>query len=160
MKKILITMVSLVILIGLTACSNNNNKFVTKQPDEDELNFKNDEMEDEEPEDIDENELPEVGESTEGNGDQEDEVDQSEESKGKDIPNEMMEFEESIVVTDQIGIDQLTTNVQTDNQNNRVIIFSDQEKKKRYKSIFIKRQNRLKIINLDDDVQVFNEVIG
>lgn len=152
-------MVSLVVLIGLAACSNDNNKFDTTQPNEDELNFSPEESEDESNDNIDENELPAEGETEESEAD-ENEVEHSEDSNDEEsnIPEEIMDFEESTTLTEHVQLDDLTTHIQTDNQNTRVIIFSG-DQGKQYKSVFVKRQNRLKIINLDTDAQIFNEII-
>lgn len=47
----------------------------------------------------------------------------------------------------------------TDNQGTRVFLFRD-ENKQMYKTIFVKNNNRLKVIDLQKDQMVFNEQIN
>lgn len=49
--------------------------------------------------------------------------------------------------------------LETDNANKRVLFFSTDKGQKRYKSIFIKRTERLKIIDLSDDNMLYNQEI-
>ena|SRR5699024_2343787 len=73
--------------------------------------------------------------------------------------NELADYPEYDTLVDEIDVDSLQAEVETDNQNKRVILYSDDNDKKVFKSIFIKKKDRLKIIDFDDDGEIFNEVI-
>lgn len=60
---------------------------------------------------------------------------------------------------DTIGNDNYSIKTVTDNQGKRILLLSDQSDTEQYKSIFIKDTNRLKIINVNDDGEVFNEIL-
>lgn len=62
-------------------------------------------------------------------------------------------------VAEHIDLDTHSGKVQTDNRGNRVIIYSDANGHKKYKSIFIKNDNRLKIVHFDNDGLIFNQPI-
>jgi len=47
----------------------------------------------------------------------------------------------------------------TDNQSKRILILANPDGKKQYKSIFIKNTNRLKIVRLDGEEQIYNAVL-
>lgn len=68
------------------------------------------------------------------------------------------EFEEMVTITSKINVEELTAEVVEDNQNNRVIIFKDDQGKTQYKSVYLKRKENLKIIDLDGGI-VFHENI-
>ncbi|MBD8003701.1 hypothetical protein [Bacillus norwichensis] len=63
------------------------------------------------------------------------------------------------VVFEEIGSDEFEQIVQTDNPNKRVIFLGDQTNNKKFKSIYIKHDKRLKIIDLTNDQLIFNEVL-
>ncbi|MFJ7406182.1 MULTISPECIES: hypothetical protein [unclassified Lysinibacillus] len=48
----------------------------------------------------------------------------------------------------------------TDTSDKRILLIIDENGTKLYKSIFIKNTNRLKIINIKDGGQIFNEVLS
>ncbi|MFJ7661905.1 hypothetical protein ACIQXW_05820 [Lysinibacillus sp. NPDC097162] len=48
----------------------------------------------------------------------------------------------------------------TDTRDKRILLIIDENGTKLYKSIFIKNTNRLKIINIKDGGQIFNEVLS
>src|SRR5699024_818403 len=56
----------------------------------------------------------------------------------------------------QINVQDYEIKVAEDNQNKRVLLFVDKDGQKQYKSIFVKKKNRLKIIDLNKG-QIFNE---
>jgi len=149
MKKVVIAIISFTVLTGMVACSNNdsNDPNRNEQNEINDQNVNTDENQANEDRDDVEN-----NQSTENNGVAENEPENI-------IPEKLTDFEESATLVEQIEIGSLNAEIETDNQNNRVIIFSDESKIKKYKSIFIKKQNRLKIISLDNDGQIFNEVI-
>jgi len=68
-------------------------------------------------------------------------------------------FPEYETLVEEIDVDRLDAEIETDNSNKRVILYADSNEHKQYKSIFIKKQDRLKIIHFDDDGEIFNEVI-
>ena len=47
------------------------------------------------------------------------------------------------------NLDSLTPEIETDNPNTRVILYADADGRKVYKSIYVKRNNRLKVIDLN-----------
>lgn len=47
----------------------------------------------------------------------------------------------------------------TDNEGKRILLLSDEDGREKYKSIFIKKTNRLKIIKIDGEGQIFNGVL-
>ncbi len=69
------------------------------------------------------------------------------------------DYTELPVVLEKIGNDEYEEIVKTDNANKRVILFEDQNHNKLFKSIYIKHDNRLKVIDLAKDQMIFNEVI-
>ena len=64
--------------------------------------------------------------------------------------SELAGFEEYAVLQSTIGnLDSLTPEIETDNPNTRVILYADADGRKVYKSIYVKRNNRLKVIDLN-----------
>lgn len=59
---------------------------------------------------------------------------------------------------EQVAIEDFQLNVVEDNQGKRVMLIEDEQGQEKYKSIFIKKNNRLKIIEFNKG-QIFNEVI-
>ncbi|WP_337034161.1 hypothetical protein [Paenibacillus illinoisensis] len=48
----------------------------------------------------------------------------------------------------------------TDNENERILLLTNQDGEEKYKTIFIKNTSRLKIIDIDGGGQLFNDVLG
>ncbi len=71
----------------------------------------------------------------------------------------LADFEEEATIKETIDISTLQMELETDNANKRVLFFSTDKGQKRYKSIFIKRTERLKIIDLSDDNILYNQEI-
>src|SRR5690625_702166 len=137
MKKALLTIISLAVLMGMVACANDNNNNTNN-------NNQNDVT--------DQNTTTDKPQSPDNDGNIEDDQEDN-------FPEALADFEETQTLSEQIDLNTLDPEIETDNQNNRVIIFSDASETKKYKSVFIKKQNRLKIISLDHDGQIFNEAI-
>lgn len=69
------------------------------------------------------------------------------------------DYVEFHTISNYIDTNAYVGSVETDNKGNRIIIFSDLNGHKKYKSIFVKRENRLKIVHFDNDGLIFNDVI-
>lgn len=160
MKKTLLTIISFIVLTGMVACANDHNNNPNNN-DENEVNDQQNIGETQSP-DNNENAINDQANDNNENAinDQTNDNEESvEDDQGHDIPESLADFEEAQTLSEQIDLNALDPEIETDNRNNRVIIFSDDRNEKKYKSIFIKKQNRLKIISLDNDGQIFNEVI-
>ncbi|MEI4769823.1 lipoprotein [Psychrobacillus sp. FJAT-51614] len=77
-----------------------------------------------------------------------------------EVQSDIKSFPEFIMLAKNIDLTKYIANVETDNEGTRVIFFENSEGHKEYKSIFVKNENRLKIIKLDDDGLIFNEIIN
>jgi len=70
------------------------------------------------------------------------------------------DLEEGEELQDTIDdLDNLNVETATDNPNKRVLLFSNDEGEKQYKSVFIKQKNRLKIIDINNDDLLMNQEI-
>ncbi|WP_301107954.1 hypothetical protein [Sporosarcina sp.] len=67
------------------------------------------------------------------------------------VNSEMTLEEENDVLKKHIPVGELTSRVETDNPGKRIILFENQSGEKVYKSIFIKHDQYVKIIDLKDD---------
>jgi len=67
----------------------------------------------------------------------------------------LLGHEEAEILAEYIPMDELTAQVEVDNQNKRVTLFENESGQKVYKSIFIKHDNHLKIIDLKADDLLF-----
>lgn len=65
---------------------------------------------------------------------------------------------EELVYQDVFNPEQYQGSIVTDNQGKRIFLFSDCQKQI-YKTIYIKHDNRLKIIDLQEDDLVYNKII-
>lgn len=152
MKKIGVLLIGALFLIGVVACSGNDNNDTVEKPESEENMEQETDVEEGE---VDSSEEEEV-ESDEN--DTEETKEQSTESTS--IPEEIKEFEEVDIISDEIDLNDKEIKVETDNPNKRVILFIDNnDQAKKYKSIFIKKENRLKIINEGDDGLIYDEKI-
>lgn len=82
------------------------------------------------------------------------------ESSTSSQQNALEEFEEAPIIEKTIDVSDLQLNIETDNPNKRVLFFSTDTGQKRYKSIFVKRTERLKIIDLSDEGILYNREIN
>lgn len=144
-----------VVAVFLAACGNDEE---TKPADEEEISVdvieaEEGQAESEEPE---ETEPAEAEGTTEGE-DAEEETPADEPNASYDPGNtSLADHEENEILADHIPMDELTAQVEVDNQNKRITLFENKEGQKVYKSIFIKNDNHLKIIDLDGDKLLFD----
>ena len=157
MKRLLMLLAAVGIMFGLVACGSNDED--TTDNDTTEENTETTEEKDED-KDVDEEPSSEKEDEPEDT-EKADEPEKStpEEDKDEDDGSEISEFKESSVIEDEIDIADLDAEVETDNNNKRVILFKDGDKAV-YKTIFIKNDDRIKIIDIvDDEGQIYNETI-
>ncbi|MCJ8007414.1 hypothetical protein ACFFF5_14550 [Lederbergia wuyishanensis] len=81
----------------------------------------------------------------------------SDETTVESVGNE--DYAELAAVFKKIGSDEYEKVIETDNPNKRVIFLEDQNHNKKFKSIYIKHENRLKLIDLENDQLIINEVL-
>lgn len=88
---------------------------------------------------------------------------QSDNFQNQGSENLVVEEENSLpelpIITQQIGDEEYDIQTVTDNEGKRILLLLDDEGTERYKSIFIKNTNRLKIIDLANDREIFNDPI-
>ncbi|ANU26205.1 PepSY domain-containing protein [Planococcus versutus] len=65
-------------------------------------------------------------------------------------------FDEYNMIVDQVNTDELTFQLATDNQGNRIMLLLDENGKKQYKTIFVKYDKHLKIIDVNNGGLVYN----
>lgn len=63
----------------------------------------------------------------------------------------LLDHEEAEVLAEHIPVDELTAQVEVDNEGKRITLFENESGQKVYKSIYIKHDNHLKIIDLNGD---------
>lgn len=126
------------------------------------------------PEKEDEIKVEQTEEGTEVVEEEDDDATEVEETEDADDSDDavaqnddLKDFPEYNMLAEKIDLNEYKGNVKTDNQGNRIILFEDDDGEKEYKSIFIKNDNRLKIIEFEDGNEhddedkglIYNEVI-
>lgn|SRR5699024_366728 len=153
MKRLLILLAAVGIMFGLVACGSNDEDTTDNDTTEENTETTEENDVDEEPSSEKEDE-PEDTEKAD-----EPEKSTPEDDNDEDDGSEISEFKESSVIEDEIDVSDLDANIETDNNNKRVILFKDGDKAV-YKTIFIKNDDRLKIIDIgNDEGQIYNETI-
>ncbi|AXH99617.1 hypothetical protein DV702_07545 [Sporosarcina sp. PTS2304] len=132
--------------IFLAACGNDN---ATKPTEDDDISVDMIEPEEQPEEQMEATEEPA---ST-----VEEEATDEETTEAQPTPSvdELSTYEESAVLAEHIPVDTLKSHVETDNPGTRVILFEDESGKKVYKSVFVKHDQHVKIIDLNDDILVY-----
>lgn len=161
MKKLVLVLFSILFIGGVVACSSNDDNEASK--DDTEV--------------VDDNEVTENGDATDKEVDEEEAQEQEdtdtedeeedaakedkEENNGDKIPDKMADFEETEIVAEHVDLNDVNIEIETDNQNKRVILYkAENNDGEKYKSIYIKEKNRLKLINLkEDDGLIYNDTI-
>lgn len=82
---------------------------------------------------------------------------ESDSTENEDL-GELTEIEEYEILKEKIDLNKFTPVVKQDNNYKRIILFKNEQGKESYKSIYIKKDNRLKIIEFNNG-QIFNEKI-
>ncbi|MGG0644882.1 hypothetical protein ABE021_13180 [Sporosarcina gallistercoris] len=68
-------------------------------------------------------------------------------------------FEEYSKVAEVAPIEGLKGIVETDNSGTRVLLFEDESGQKTIKSIYVKKENRLKVISSDENDLLYNDIL-
>lgn len=69
-------------------------------------------------------------------------------------------YEEETIINEQINTDGLSIENEVDSDHKRILLFKDDNNKPQYKSIYIKNEKRLKIIDTTkDNGLIYNEII-
>lgn len=165
MKRLLMLLAAVGIMFGLVACGSNDEDTTDNDAPEEnteptEENDVDEESSSDEDKDVDEEPSSEKEDEPEDT-EKADEPEKStpEDDNDEDDESEISEFKESSVIEDEIDVSDLDANIETDNNNKRVILFKDGDKAV-YKTIFIKNKDRLKIIDIGNDKgQIYNETI-
>ena len=160
MKKLAIVLFASMLFV-LGACSSNNDDNSSTNADD---NANTEENQDQNANDNASDDVVNNNTDDETNNEEENNADdqatnnaENEEDTATD--SELADYPEYDTLVDEIDVDSLQAEVETDNPNKRVILYSDDSGEKVFKSIFIKKKDRLKIIDFDDDGEIFNEVI-
>lgn|SRR5699024_430523 len=159
MKKMIVVLFSALFLLSLTACSSGENNNNTANSIEN--NDHNAEVE-QSTDNNDNNNNAANDEKDEADNNSENvSDDNSNNNDDDDVPDKLADFEETKELQANIeDLNSLTPEIETDNDNKRIILFADDNDRKQYKSIFIKQKQRLKIIELNkDDGLLFNDTI-
>lgn len=90
----------------------------------------------------------------------EDNNDAEEQASETDAKNsELATHEEYNTIVEVADVNGLKGIVESDNPGTRVILFEDESGKKKVKSVYVKKENRLKVISLDDDGLLYNDIL-
>lgn len=157
MKKlwIIITMFS---LLFLAACGNNDDKDKGTSSKDVKENTQSTETPGEDT--AEEKETVPPGDYDESQSKEETSTDQQSNDRASDSNSELTQFKEYPYIKEKVSnINEYKAITETDNPNKRVILYQSNEGKKKYKSIFIKESNRLKLIELDKNGLLYNQVI-
>lgn len=72
---------------------------------------------------------------------------------------DLAQYEEYEILNEKLDLSTYEAEIETDNSGNRVLIFSEDDGDKAYKSIFVKDEQHLKIVSLKDEGLLYNDVI-
>ncbi|QOV11472.1 hypothetical protein [Viridibacillus arvi] len=84
---------------------------------------------------------------------------ENEQSKENTNHEEWTSLPEYNYIIEQIDNKEYNFQTVTDNEGKRVLLLIDKNGVEQYKTIFIKNTSRLKIIKLDGEGQIFNEIL-
>lgn len=73
--------------------------------------------------------------------------------------NNLEAFEEYQQISEIADLEGLNGIVETDNPGTRIILFEDENGRKTLKSVFVKKENRLKVISLDNEGLLYNDIL-
>lgn len=159
MKKGLAILLGIILVAGCS--SNDTDELETQEQEEsNEIVDSDENLEDEvdgvtEDEENDEN----SDGATEDIENQEDNSDDRDTSDTVANNGDLETYPEFDIIAEHIDLDKYQGVVETDNKGNRIILFEDENGHSEYKSIFIKHDNRLKIVEFNNDGLLYNEII-
>lgn len=134
-----------VLAVFLAACGNNDADQQTEQDTEPAVDVN-------EPESEPEVSAPEVSEPDSS----EDAVtDSAEEEPAQSADPKLEGLEEFSDLEEHLPLSDLTANIEADNQGKRVILYEDSTGQKVYKSVYVKHDQHVKIIDLKNDGLVY-----
>ncbi|MFF3099879.1 hypothetical protein [Viridibacillus arvi] len=134
MNKTIITLIAIATMLTATACNSNG------------VNKTNNEV----------TEKNEQSAQTEGGQEVQQEHEQSKEKTNHEEWTSLPEYN---YIIEQIDNKDYNFQTVTDNEGKRVLLLIDKNGVEQYKTIFIKNTSRLKIIKLDGEGQIFNEIL-
>ena len=152
MKKLVVVGALSILLAG---CGNDDSEKEANVPVDDSSTLEEQNTINTPPEDNEEAE--EQASENSNNSSTEENVESDETSQPED--NELAGYEEYATILDVAEVEGMKGIVETDNPGTRVILFEDETGKKTVKSVYVKKENRLKVISLDDDGLLYNGII-
>src|SRR5699024_1252075 len=165
MKKIITILMTIGVIFGLAACGTNNDTNSAESNEiEDSTEVTKDEGNTNEVDSEEESEQSKEGNSTNTSNENENcdsktQNNKEEENNTEEENSKNEEFKESEVIEKEIDVSDLNVEIETDNDNNRVILFKENNKPV-YKTVYIKRDQRLKIIDIENNEgQIYNKII-
>lgn len=101
-----------------------------------------------------------VGQETEPTVENEEQVEGNDSNHSNDnnypnVPADITSFEEYNTIMNKVNAENLTFHLVTDNQGNRIMFLVDENGNKHYKTIFIKYNKQLEIIDVKNGGQVY-----
>lgn len=82
------------------------------------------------------------------------------EAKTKPANAALTGLPEHAILAGQLDLTTYAGTIETDNEENRIIIFTGEAREDAYKSVYVKDQNRLVITQLKNDVLLYDAVIS
>lgn len=77
----------------------------------------------------------------------------------KEVNEALNDLPEYDLLAQYIDLSTYEADIESDNNGTRVIYFEDEEGQKGYKSVFVKKSNHLKLVSLDNDGLVYENII-
>ena len=155
MKKVFVILLGIILVAG---CSSNDSDQLESQQQEASNEIVDSDEDFEAEAESKENSNNSDG-ATEDKENLEDESDDQDKSDTVMNNGDLETYPEYDTIAEHIDLDVYQGIVETDNKGNRIILFEDAKGRSEYKSIFIKHDNRLKIIQFDDDSLLYNGII-
>jgi len=152
MKKLCI-IVAISALTFLAACGNNEDKEINADKEKETTQTSS-------MSDSDNNDQQKAATTEDSNKSQSGKSPENQDSDKTDSNSEVVQFKEYAYIKEKVSnIEDFKAITETNNPNKRVILYQSDEGQKKYKSIFIKKTNRLKLIELDKNGMLYNQVI-
>lgn len=100
--------------------------------------------------------------STQDEADKPSDENQTDESPAEsEAADSFQSMEEYKQISELIDVDKYQAIIETDNRNNRVILFENDQKEKQYKSIFVKADKHLKLLDINNNEKpLYNDFLA